>query len=204
LRDIVEDLLWLSRFDSEPPPPGDQPVDVSIIAATCTDRFEAVATRAGIALSLAHQGDDDTSINAPPEWIDRLIGVLVDNACRYAGTDGEVGITVGAWGNLVSLAVDDNGPGIPPEERATLFDRFHRATDEGNGAGLGLAIGDAVVRATGGEWKVGRSPMGGARMEVQWPRSLAAKGFAGRSGPKGSVTTRTFDQRNPPTSPVTA
>jgi len=50
LRDIVEDLLWLARFDSEPPPPGDEPVDVAAIAAACADRFSAVAQRDGIAL----------------------------------------------------------------------------------------------------------------------------------------------------------
>jgi signal transduction histidine kinase len=71
--------------------------------------------------------------------------------------------------------VEDSGPGIAPEERASLFDRFHRATDEGNGAGLGLAIGDAVVRTTGGEWRVGESPLGGALMEVRWHRSSSAK-----------------------------
>ena len=103
-------------------------------------------------------------------------GVLVDNACRYAGENGVVDITVHAQGNRVSLTVEDSGPGIAPEERDSLFDRFHRATDEGNGAGLGLAIGDAVVRATGGEWRVGVASLGGALMEVRWHRSSAAKG----------------------------
>ena len=66
---------------------------------------------------------------------------------------------------------------IAAEERARLFDRFHRATDEGNGAGLGLAIADAVVRATAGEWRVGRADLGGAHMEVRWHRSPGAKGI---------------------------
>jgi two-component system, OmpR family, sensor histidine kinase TctE len=95
----------------------------------------------------------------------------VDNACRYAGRDGKVLITVAADANRVSLAVEDSGPGIPPEERAKLFDRFHRATDEGTGAGLGLAIADSVVQATGGRWRVGDAALGGARMEVSWHRS---------------------------------
>jgi signal transduction histidine kinase len=73
------------------------------------------------------------------------------------------------------LAVEDNGPGIDPAERNRLFERFRRATDEGNGAGLGLAIGDAVVRATGGAWRVSDSDAGGARMEVRWHRSPGAK-----------------------------
>lgn len=198
LRDIVEDLLWLSRSDSEPPPPGDRPVDVSVIAAACAGRFEAVATRADITLSMVHHGDGDALINAPPGWGDRLIGVLVDNACRYAGRNGEVRITVEVQGNRVSLAVDDSGPGIAPEEQARLFDRFHRATDEGDGAGLGLAIGDAVVRATGGEWRVGRSPLGGARIEVHWHRSPTAKDVDGRSEPMGLVATQPLDQEGSP------
>jgi signal transduction histidine kinase len=175
LRDIVEDLLWLSRFDSEPPPPGDQPVDVSAIATACANRFFAVAQSRGIAISVHHLVDGQPWINAPPEWVDRLTAVLVDNACRYAGSDGVVRITVSAEGNRVSLAVEDNGPGIDPEERNRLFERFHRATDEGNGAGLGLAIGNAVVRATGGTWRVSDSDLGGARMEVRWHRSPGAK-----------------------------
>jgi signal transduction histidine kinase len=177
LRDIVEDLLWLSRFDAEPPPPGDEPVDVSAIAVACADRFDGVAQRRGITLSVRTQGQGQPWINAPPEWVDRLTAVLVDNACRYAGSGGVVQITVTTHGNRVRLAVEDNGPGIAPEERAGLFDRFHRATDEGNGAGLGLAIADAVVRTTKGEWKVGVSSLGGAQMEVCWHRSPGAPGI---------------------------
>jgi two-component system sensor histidine kinase CiaH len=177
LRDIVEDLLWLARFDSEPPPPGNEPVDVAAIAAACADRFSAVALRGDIDLLMWDDGQSSPWINAPPEWIDRLAAVLVDNACRYAGPGGTVRIAVTVEGSRVSLAVDDSGPGIAAEDRARLFDRFHRATDEGNGAGLGLAIADAVVRATAGEWRVGRADLGGAHMEVRWHRSPGAKGM---------------------------
>jgi signal transduction histidine kinase len=175
LRTIVEDLLWLSRFDSQPLAPGDEPVDVSAIATACVDRFEPVALRRGITLTVSLEGGGRPWINAPPEWVDKLSAVLVDNACRYAGQYGEVRVGVFAQGNRVSLIVEDDGPGIPLEERLTLFDRFRRATDEGNGAGLGLAIGDAVVRATVGEWRIGDSRLGGARMEVRWHRSSGAK-----------------------------
>lgn len=178
LRLIVEDLLWLSRFDAEPPPPGDEPVDLLAIAVACADRFDGIARQHGISLSVLTQGQGQPWINAPPEWVDRLTGVLVDNACRYAGDGGAVVITVSTQGHrVVSLAVEDDGPGIAAEERPALFDRFHRATDEGNGAGLGLAIGDAVVRATGGEWHVGAAALGGACMEVRWHRSPGAPEF---------------------------
>jgi signal transduction histidine kinase len=124
---------------------------------------------------MTDEGPTPPWINAPPEWIDRLTAVLVDNACRYAAAGGTVQIAVAVAGSRVSLSVDDSGPGIPPEERPNLFDRFHRATDEGNGAGLGLAIADSVVRATGGEWRVGHADLGGAHMEVCWRRSPGVK-----------------------------
>ena len=186
LRHIVEDLLWLSRFDSAPPAPRVEPVDVSSIALACADRFEAVAARRGLDLLIRFKSDIVPLVNAPPEWIDRLAGVLVDNACRYTGPGGMVRITVATPGNRVCLIVEDDGPGIAPDARDNLFDRFRRATAEGSGAGLGLAIGDAVVRATGGEWRVGTSRLGGARMEVRWHRAAGSR-EQGKSAPPAAA-----------------
>jgi signal transduction histidine kinase len=166
LRQLVDDMLWLARFDSRPPPPRDEPVDLVTLAQASADRFRAV----GPAVT-ADVGAGPALISAPPEWIDRLAGVLMDNACRYAGPDGQVRIGVQTQGSRVSLTVEDSGPGIPEAERSRLFDRFHRATERGPGAGLGLAIGDSIVRSTGGKWQVGDSPLGGARMTVSWRHS---------------------------------
>jgi signal transduction histidine kinase len=163
VRQLVDDMLWLARFDSRPPPPSDEPVDLVTLAQASADRFRAV----GPAVT-ADVGSGPALISAPPEWIDRLAGVLMDNACRYAGPGGQVRIGVRAQGNRVSLTVEDSGPGIPESERPRLFDRFHRVTEHGPGAGLGLAIGDSIVRSTGGRWQVGVSPLGGALMTVSW------------------------------------
>jgi signal transduction histidine kinase len=179
LRQLVEDMLWLARFDSNPPPPGSEPVDLATLAQACADRFRAV----GPAVT-AETPDGAVLISAPPEWIDRLAGVLVDNACRYAGPDGTVRIQVRAQGSRASLTVEDSGPGIPEAERPLLFDRFHRATEHGSGSGLGLAIGDSIVRSTGGRWHVGDSPLGGALMSVSWRYAQPARitaSLAGRS-----------------------
>jgi signal transduction histidine kinase len=160
---LVDDLLWLARFDSEPPPPGHEPVDVATLATSCADRFRAI----GPAVTV-DTGSGPALTNAPPEWIDRLMGVLMDNACRYAGPDGRVRISVKTEGGRLALAVEDSGPGIPAEQRPQLFDRFQRAEHRGSGAGLGLAIGDSIVRSTGGRWRIATSPLGGALLEVSW------------------------------------
>jgi signal transduction histidine kinase len=175
LRGIVDNLLWLARFDSEPANPANEPVDVFTIAEICADRFSAIARARGIDLSVRCDGEPQAWITAPPEWVDRLTGVLVDNACRYAATAGRpapaVRIVVASLGNRVSLTVEDSGPGIPDDERAWLFDRFYRAgAADGGGSGLGLAIADAVVRSTGAKWRVGDSALGGASMQVTWNR----------------------------------
>jgi signal transduction histidine kinase len=163
MRQLVEDMLWLARFDSRPPPPRDEPVDLGTLAGACADRFRSV----GPAVTADVPGDP-VLISAPPEWIDRLAGVLVDNACHYAGPGGQVRIRVMAKGSRARLIVEDSGPGIPAAERPRLFDRFHRATGASSGAGLGLAIGDSIVRSTGGRWQVGDSALGGALMSVSW------------------------------------
>jgi signal transduction histidine kinase len=111
----------------------------------------------------------------------------MDNACRYAaqaGEGGRVRVSVTVATNRVSLAVEDSGPGIPEEERPTLFDRFRRVTEDGQGAGLGLAIADSIVRSTGGRWNVGGSArLGGARLEVSWRRHQPRQARGSRSAP---------------------
>ena len=133
MRRMLEDLLWLARFDASKKSPDVEPVDLAVMAAQAVDRFGAIAETRHLAIDLA----------VPPD------------------------------GARVALTVDDSGPGIPETERTRIFDRFHRATDSHGGAGLGLAIADAIVRATGGRWKVASAPDGGARMGVSWSRALA-------------------------------
>ena len=173
-RRLVDDMLWLARFDSTGGQPEAEPVDVRVLAAQTADRFGAVAETRGQQLEVRPgPADDDAIVTAPPDWLDRLVGILLDNACRYSPDGGSVLVHVAAEGRRVRLTVDDSGPGIPEDERGRVFDRFHRATDQPGGSGLGLAIADAIVRATGGKWHIGTSPAGGASISVSWPRSMS-------------------------------
>lgn len=172
LRSIVEDLLWLARADGSPPEErAGQVADVAEVGSTCLSRFRAVADAASVTLTHRIDPGGACLIHADADSIDRLITVLLDNACRYAASEGAeraVDLGVDTYAGRVVLTVDDSGPGIPEDHRDLVFDRFHRADETPGGTGLGLAIADAVVRNSGGTWSVGTSPLGGARMEVSW------------------------------------
>jgi signal transduction histidine kinase len=173
MRKLLEDMLWLARFDAAAEPPAADIVDLGIIASQAADRFTAVAETRQLRLGVT-VATEGVVIAASAELVDRLIGVLVDNACKYSPDGGSVDVTVGVESGWAFVAVDDSGPGVAPDERDRIFDRFHRAVTTANataGAGLGLAIGDAIVRATAGRWSVATSPAGGARFVVSWERA---------------------------------
>ncbi len=148
--------------------------------------FTPVAEARQQRLSVRVSGDSHV-IAASPEWLDHLVGVLIDNACKYTPEQGAIEVRVMAEGKSIRLAVDDSGPGIPADQRGQIFDRFRRASDVPGGSGLGLAIADAVVSATNGRWEVGTSAAGGASMAVLWPRLLARP-----------AATRTSSETTPP------
>ncbi|MEM7274993.1 MAG: HAMP domain-containing sensor histidine kinase [Actinomycetota bacterium] len=119
--------------------------------------------------------DGPVTVAGRPAELRRVVGNLVDNATRYADAVVEVTLAVehGSDGPVVVLRVDDDGPGIPEAARERVFDRFvrldeGRARDDG-GSGLGLAIVRAAVERHGGTVGAGRSPFGGARLEVRLP-----------------------------------
>ncbi len=179
MRRLLDDMLWLARFDVTHGQPNAELVDLTVLATQTVDRFGIVAQARHLSLAV-EASPGSAVITAPPEWLDRLLGTLLDNACKYAPDGGSVRVSVGPEGPRVRLTVDDSGPGIPEEERGRIFDRFHRAAnaagDSTAGAGLGLAIADSIVRATNGRWRIGSSPSGGASMSVSWPRALSGRG----------------------------
>ena len=182
MRRLLDDLLWLARFDATRTPPNVEPVDLGVLAAQTADRFGVVAEARHLRLDVQVPADS-VVINAPAEWLDRLLGVLLDNACKYSPDGGVVSVSVVPDRTRISLVVDDAGPGIPEAERAQIFDRFHRANESQGGAGLGLAIADAIVRATNGRWRVEGAPGGGARMAVTWERAFGGPRETAQSRP---------------------
>ncbi len=168
---LVDELLWLARLESSSRNSNREHIDIGILLTNAVDRFQTLAQSKQITMT-ATIPEGSNAILAPADWIDKLIGILLDNACRYCNENGAIEAAVERKGSHITLRVGDSGPGIPGERRAVIFRRFERAVDEPGGSGLGLAIADAIVQGTGGVWKVGESALGGALMEITWNSSL--------------------------------
>jgi signal transduction histidine kinase len=187
IRRLVDDLLWLARVDTPQGRPAAEPVEVGVLVQQAAERFAAVAESRSITLQVS-VGPGPLAVMGSSSWLDRLLGVLLDNAFKYAPSGGTVGLNASVENNRVKLVVEDSGPGIPDDERPKIFDRFHRAVDQGYGSGLGLAIADAIVRHTHGRWEVSTSELGGARMAVSWPRVLGSSRDQAEADPAVSWT----------------
>ncbi|WP_435892550.1 ATP-binding protein [Oceaniferula spumae] len=113
-------------------------------------------------------------IQASANHLPRALENLIRNAARHA--TGLVKVVCSMDADAVNLEVHDDGKGIAPEDRTKIFDAFTRldgarTRSKGDGAGLGLAICERVVRLHGGTISVGDSPLGGAVFAVRIPRS---------------------------------
>jgi signal transduction histidine kinase len=101
--------------------------------------------------------------------------ILVDNAIRHSPKGGQVGVAVRPLGGGAALMVEDDGPGIRPEDLPHVFERFYRAPGApGGGTGLGLAIAAWIVDRHGGRIEVANRPDGGARFVVNLPATGSA------------------------------
>ena len=91
--------------------------------------------------------DAGARVRADTERALQVLGNLVGNAVKFAGSGGRVTLGAAATSQYVVFSVADTGPGIPPEEVARLFDRFWQARTDRRGVGLGLTIARGIVEA---------------------------------------------------------
>ena len=161
---LATDLLDLSRLDGEVALRR-EPIDLRDIAAAVQAEFEARAREAGVQLrgeggvpfdgETAFSGNGGSAVTAlgDESAVARILGILLDNALRYAAGGGAVTTTVEANGRHAVLRVADRGAGLAPGERSRVFGRFERgaAGERTSGFGLGLAIGRELAQRMGGD-----------------------------------------------------
>ena len=163
---LVEDLLLLARSDAQSLGGHEDLLDLDdLVLAECE------AQRAARAIALDASGVSAAQVRGDGAQLGRLARNLIENAARYA--QAQVAVTLGESDGFAVLVVDDDGAGIPADERERVFERFtrldsSRARDDG-GAGLGLAIARAIAEAHGGSLEIRDSPAGGARFVLALP-----------------------------------
>jgi two-component system OmpR family sensor kinase len=157
---LAEDLLVLAQVDEGKLPLGPTRLSVSEVLNAVAHRFEARAAALGRALEVRVTGED--AILADRLRLEQALGNVVDNALRHG--DGSITLEAETRDDCIELRVRDEGSGFPRDFMPRAFDRFTRAEEarSGGGAGLGLAIVDAVARAHGGLAHVANGPGGGA------------------------------------------
>jgi signal transduction histidine kinase len=171
---IVEDLLLLARSDSGAVELERVPIDLGDVAADGASALRKPAIDRGVRVEVDPQ---PAMIAGDPARLRQLVMILVDNAIRHSPTDGRVGVRVRAESGGAALMVEDDGPGIRPEDLPHLFERFYRARGApGGGTGLGLAIASWIVSRHGGRIEVVNRTEGGARFIVHLPTAGATGG----------------------------
>ena len=145
------------------------PVDVREIACRVVDAARLRAN--GLPVSYAVEGER-VSAWVPPERLQQVLENLLDNAAGFSPPGGRVRVGVSREGETAVVTVTDDGPGILPEHRERIFDRFFSfrpGESKGVHAGLGLSIVKAIAEGHGGSVAVTNLPRGGACFEVRLP-----------------------------------
>jgi heavy metal sensor kinase len=170
---LAEDLLVIARSDQGRLPIRRSEVGAADVLETARRRFSQRARDHGVEVTVS--ADDGLLLMADPMRLEQALGNLVDNALRHGG--GRIALEAVADGDIVALHVRDDGPGFPEAFIPKAFDRFTRA-DAGRargGAGLGLAIVEAIATAHGGAVHAVNAPSGGADVWVELPGVLTVE-----------------------------
>lgn len=146
MKKLVEEMLTLFRAESVRRETAFSEVDLSDVVTDAALRFEPVVFESG--RRLLYTIDEGLQVSGDRDALERLTGILLDNAVKYAPQGTDIRLTLTHQDRTACLAVENGGDPIPPEVAAHLFDRFYRADSSrtGTGFGLGLAIARAIVQ----------------------------------------------------------
>jgi len=169
----AEDLLTLARSDGGVIQPRLKMVQLGEAVRDVVLRVESMAGAKGLDLQVS--SEDDPTVLADPDLLDRLLRNLLENAIKYTPGGGRVTARADRDKGTGRVTVEDTGPGIPEDEIDRIFERFHRVDDsrtperDGGGAGLGLAIARSIADLHQGSLSAGNRPEGGVQFILRLP-----------------------------------
>jgi signal transduction histidine kinase len=184
---LVEDLLFLARYDAGALPLDERVIDVEPWLAEVAARAEVLARQRGASLTVSMPVQGRALMDA--ERVQQAILILIDNAAKFSQPGAPVSITATTAGGWLRVAVEDRGPGIPADVLPFIFERFYRGDRtrgrRSGGAGLGLSIARAIVDAHGGRIEAAPRPQGGTSMRIGIPLHEAPYALDERAAPMG-------------------
>jgi two-component system phosphate regulon sensor histidine kinase PhoR len=173
---LIEDLLTLSRLESGQLAINYDTVPLRDHVSEVFDDFHRKADDRGV--KLFNDVPDGLHARADSDRLDQVLSNLIDNAIKYGRPGGTVRIEGREvpGGDLIEMAVADDGPGIPTEAAERVFERFYRVdtarSREQGGTGLGLSIVKHIIQAHGGEVRLETAPGKGAAFRFTLPAVL--------------------------------
>jgi signal transduction histidine kinase len=172
---LTHNLLDLSRLDAGLTQVVPRPADLAQTLRHAVDTNAPAAAGRGVSLVL----DADTLLvpHDPPR-LEQAFSNVVSNAIKFSPRGGTVRARLCVAGDQAVVEIDDEGPGIPPEEAPHIFERFYRGRDAnraGEGSGLGLSIARAILDAHGGAISVESTPGHGTTMRFTLPQAVGGR-----------------------------
>jgi len=169
LEELAQGLLDLSRVEAQSLAES-TPLDLSQLVRELSEVYASQADQAGLTLTLDVPAEPIT-VRGQPDQLRRAIGNLLDNAIKFTPEGGTLRLGLQAIDQVAVITVEDTGLGIPAEDLAQLFGRFHRGRNASAypGHGLGLAIVKAIAEAHGGTVHA-ENTRPGARFRLRLPR----------------------------------
>jgi two-component system OmpR family sensor kinase len=168
---LVHQLLTLARLEPEATQQALVPIDLNpLLHAVIAEQVPLAAEKA---IDLGLTRDDPARIVGEADSLRILFGNLLENAIRYTPAGGTVDVQITRERDTICVEVADTGPGIPPEDRARVFDRFYRGdTTDGSGSGLGLAIVKTIAECHHTKLALGERQCGtGLVVSITFPRA---------------------------------
>jgi signal transduction histidine kinase len=163
LERLVSDLLELAKLESGAFSLHCGPMDLAECVTDATRAFAPAAAEQGVAISIETAPPGDVYCDADPDRLGQVVANVVENALKYART--RVTVKTGRFDRgLPTVLVEDDGPGIPPQDLERVFERLYQSrlpADRKVSSGLGLAIVDELVKRMGGDVRA-ESPIGPA------------------------------------------
>ena len=162
-------LMEIARAESGKAGIALEPVDLRGVVSDMVELYTPLAEEKGLAIEAALE--ETASVAGHSQFLSQLVANLLDNALAYT-PEGRIGVSL-AQGETrsVRLTVEDSGPGIPPEERERVLQRFVRldASRTGGGSGLGLSLVAGVATLHRAELALDEGSLGGLRVSVTFP-----------------------------------